>query len=101
MKSILTILLVALLGGRLTPAATDGGPATVCTNDPLPADTITNDEGCKNDRLSAVLRDTIPTHVKMRIIDDNAVKVKKYDTFKEKMKEEPFATDLLKDILFH
>lgn len=101
MKSILIILLAALFGGRLTSAATDGRPTAVCTNDTLPVDTIMNDEYCKSDKLSAVLRDTIPTHVKLWKIDDNAVKVKKYDTFKEKMKEEPFVTDILKDILFH
>ena len=101
MKSIFTILFAALLGGGLASAVPDGRLTAVCTNDPLPSDTIANDASDKGDKLSVRMRDTIPTHVKLRQIDDNAVRVKKYDTFKEKMKEEPFVTDILKDILFH
>lgn len=49
--------------------------------------------------LSKDGKDSTRHKLKVYKIDKNAVKMPKYDTFKEKMKKEPLAGDLLKDVV--
>lgn len=44
-------------------------------------------------------KDSTRYKLKVYKIDKNAVKTPKYDAFKEKMKKEPLAGDLLKDVV--
>lgn len=49
--------------------------------------------------LSKDGKDSTRYKLKVYKIDKNAVKMPKYDAFKEKMKKEPLAGDLLKDVV--
>ena len=100
MKTMLTILFMSVICGNPVTAQTAGVTVTDIACDTLKTendDSKAKADACRRifiDR-GMVRRDTTVR----RIIDRKAFTLKRYDSFREKMKE-PWLGGLLKDILF-
>ena len=98
MKKFNAILLMLVAGTMTTFAQTPYGQATIIGTDSLKI--MANNMRTTSFRtLSKDGKDSTRYKLKVYKIDKNAVKMPKYDAFKEKMKKEPLAGDLLKDVV--
>lgn len=98
MKKLNVILLILVAGITVTFAQTLYGQGTSIGTDSLKIK-ANNMRTTSFRTLKTDSKDSTRYKLKVYKVDKNAVKMPKYDAFKENMKKEPLVGDLLKDIV--